>query len=86
MQKIGELPTKLPETKNLSYEETETIETSVSSELALNGNSVINSSTKQGQRGKKDKKIKKKWIGTLSSQSLHERAPFPCCLSLKCNE
>ena len=59
MQKIGELPTKLPETKNLSYEETETIETSVSSELALNGNSVINSSTKQGRRGKKDKKIKK---------------------------
>ena len=85
MQKIGELPTKLPETKNLSYEETETIETSVSSELALNGNSVINSGTKQGPRGKKDKK-KKKWIGTLSSQSLHEWAPFPCCLSLKCNE
>ena len=87
MQKIGELPTKLPETKNLSYEETETIETSVSSELALNGNSVINSGTKQGPRGKKDKKkFKKKWIGTLSSQSLHVRAPFPCCLSLKCNE
>ena len=82
MQKIGELPTKLPETKNLSYEETETIETSVSSELALNGNSVINSGTKQGPRGKKDKE----WIGTLSSQSLNERAPFPCCLSLKCNE
>ena len=41
-------------------------------------------STKQGPRGKKDKK--KKWIGTLSPQSLHERAPFPCCLSLKCNE
>ena len=60
MQKIGELPTKLPETKNLSYEETETIETSVSSELALNGNSVINSGTKQGPRGKKDKKIFKK--------------------------
>ena len=60
MQKIGELPTKLPETKNLSYEETETIETSVSSELALNGNSVINSGTKQGPRGKKDKKKKKK--------------------------
>ena len=54
MQKIGELPTKLPETKNLAYEETETIETSVSSELALNGNSVINSGTKQGPRGKKD--------------------------------
>ena len=60
MQKIGELPTKLPETKNLSYEETETIETSVSSELALNGNSVINSGTKQGPRGKKDKKNLKK--------------------------
>ena len=84
MQKIGELPTKLPETKNLSYEETETIETSVSSELALNGNSVINSGTKQGPRGKKDKK--KKRIGTLLSQNLHERAPFPYCLSLKCNE
>ena len=56
MQKVGELPTKLPETKNLSYEETETIETSVSSELALNGNSVINSGTKQSPRGKKDKK------------------------------
>ncbi|RMX49373.1 hypothetical protein pdam_00018209 [Pocillopora damicornis] len=54
MQKIGELPTKLPETKNLSYEETETIETSVSSELALNRNSVINSGTKQGPRAKKD--------------------------------
>ena len=54
MQKIGELPTKLPETKNLSYEETETIETSVSSEQALNGNSVINSGTKQGLRSKKD--------------------------------
>ena len=54
MQKIGELPTKLPETKNLSYEKTETIETSVSSELALNGNSVINSGTKQGPRGKRD--------------------------------
>lgn len=55
MQKIGELPTKLSETKNLSYEETETIETSqVSSELALNENSVINSGTKQGPRGKKD--------------------------------
>ena len=58
MQKIGELPTKLPETKNLSYEETETIETSVSSELALNGNSVINNGTKQGPRGKKDQKKK----------------------------
>ena len=44
MQKIGELPTKLPETKNLSYEETEM------------ENSVINSGTKQGPRGKKDKK------------------------------
>ena len=85
MQKIGELPTKLPETKNLSYEETETIETSVSSELALNGNSVINSGTKQGPRGKKDKN-KKKWIGTLLSQNLHEWAPFPYCLSLKCSE
>ena len=84
MQKIREQPTKLPETKNLSYEETETIETSVSSELALNGNSVINSGTKQGPRGKKKKK--KKWIGTLSSQNLHERAPFPYCLSFKCNE
>ncbi|CAH3166380.1 unnamed protein product, partial [Pocillopora meandrina] len=31
MQKIGEVSTKLPETKNLSYEETETIETSLSS-------------------------------------------------------
>ena len=80
MQKIGELPTKLPETKNLSYEETETIETSVSSELALNGNSVINSGTKQRPRGKKEKK---KWIRTLSSRSLHERAPFPCCPFLK---
>ena len=83
MQKIGELPTKLPETKTLSYEETETIESSVGSELALNGNSASNSGTKQGSRVKK---IRKKWIGTLSSQSLHERAPFPCCLSLKCNE
>ena len=83
MQKIGELPTKLPETKNLSYEETETIESCVSSELALNGNSASNSGTKQGPRVKK---IRKKWIGTLSSQSLLEWAPFPCCLSLKCNE
>ena len=75
MQKIGELPTKLPETKNLSYEETETIETSVSSELALNGNSVINSGTKQGPRGKKDKKkkmdrdliiTKSAWAGPVS--------------------
>ena len=43
MQKKGGLSTdtKFPETKNLSYEETETIETSVSS-LSLNGNSVIN--------------------------------------------
>ena len=55
MQKIGELPTKLPETKNLSYEETESIETSVSSELALNENSVINSCTKQGRGVKKIK-------------------------------
>ena len=74
MQKIGELPTKLLETKNLSYEETETIETSVSSELALNGNSVINSGTKQGPRGKKDKKkmdrdfiiTKSAWAGPVS--------------------
>ena len=75
MQKIGELPTKLPETKNLSYEETETIETSVSSELALNGNSVINSGTKQGPRGKKKKKkkmdrdliiTKSAWAGPIS--------------------
>ena len=68
MQKIGELPTKLPETKNLSYEETETIETSVSSELALNGNSVINSSTKQGLRSKKDfKKMDRDLIITKSA-------------------
>ena len=68
MQKIGELPTKLPETKNLAYEETETIETSVSSELALNGNSVINSRTKQGPRGKKRfKKIDRDLIITKSA-------------------
>ena len=53
MQKIRELPTKLPETRNLSYEETETIESSVSSELALNGNSVSNSGIKQGLQVKK---------------------------------
>ena len=68
MQKIRELPTKLPETKNLSYEKTETIETSVSSELALNGNSVINSGTKQGLRSKKDfKKMDRDLIITKSA-------------------
>lgn len=68
MKKIGELPTKLPETKNLSYEETETIETSVSSELALSENIVINRGTKQGPRGKKDrKKMDRDFIITKSA-------------------